>query len=153
MALNETLQFSSAPAEVQRAFAGSMPQKVLLQLGHRLYKFTQYELLHQGRATAWWSSVKPINSADTGLETLLERAARLGTSPAEFARARNAVTKQWNSMNGLLLAALTSPVYALVGRVAHQQFDERPEYSNVAFIGGAIQLWILNLTAQHIRKL
>ena len=153
MALNEALQFNNVPPDVKRAFAGGMPQKTLLQPGHRLYKFTEYELFHNGEATAWWSSVFPMNSADTGLEQLLERAARTGGSPAEFARARNAVTKQWNSMSGLLLAALTSPVYGFVGRVAHQQFDKGSAYCNVVFIGGAIQLWIPNLTAAYVRKL
>jgi len=151
MALNQALEFSNVPGDVQRAFSGGAPQKTLLQAGHRLYKFTQYGLFHNGKTTAWWSSVLPIDQADTGLDVLLERAARLKTTAAEFARARNAVTKHWNSMSGLLVAEIMSPVYAFVGRVAHQSFDERPEYHNVFFIGGATQLWIPNLTPSHIR--
>lgn len=115
---------------------------------HLNYSIT---LFHNGKATPWWSSVVPINPADTGLDVLLERAARLKTSAASFARARNAVTQQWNSMSGLLVAETMTPVYAFVGRVAHQPYDERPEFSNVVFIGGAIQLWIPNLTASHVR--
>ena len=153
MILNQNLNFSDAPTEVKAGFSGGPPRKILLATGDELYKFTQYDLIHNGKVTPWWSSVKPIDSNDTGLEGLLERSGRLGTTSADFARARNAVTKQWNSMNGLLLAALTSPAYAFVGRVAHQRFDDRPEYHNVVFIGGAIQLWIPNLTAAHIRRI
>lgn len=153
MAHNHEIYFDAAPPNVKSAFSGGVPMKVLLQPGHQLYKFTQYELFDDGKASPWWSSVIPINSADTGLDVLLERAGRLQTTAAEFARARNAVTRQWNSMSGLLLAALTVPVYGFAGRVAHQPFDERAAYNNVVFIGGAIQLWIPNLTALHIRKL
>jgi hypothetical protein len=153
MILNQDLNFSDAPAEVKSGFSGRPPRKILLAAGHELYKFTQYDLIHNGKVTPWWSSVKPIDSNDTGLEGLLERSGRLGTTAADFARARNAVTKQWNSMSGLLLATLTSPVYAFVGRVAHQRFDDHPEYHNVVFIGGAIQLWIPNLTGTHVRRI
>jgi len=153
MVLNEDLPFHSAAPEVKQAFSGGFPQKLLLHPGLQLYKFSQYDLFRDGKATAWWSSVEPMNNFDTGLEKLLERAEGTGRSQTEFARARNAVTHQWNSMSGLLLTSLMSPVYAFVGRVAAQPYDERSAYSNVVFIGGAVQLWIPNLTTSDIRKL
>jgi hypothetical protein len=153
MILNHDIQFNDAPSDVKAAFSGGPPRKLLLASRTELYKFTQYGLFHNGHVSPWWSSVLPIDRNDTGLEELLERSGRLGTAAADFARARNAVTKQWNSMSGLLLAVLTSPVYAFVGRVRHQQYDNRPEFHNVVFIGGATQLWIPNLTAAQIRVL
>ena len=120
--------------------------------GHQLYKFTQHSLSYKGRITPWWSSVNLVIPGDTGLKLLLERSERLGVKPAEFARARNAVTNQWNSMSGLLIGRLIVPAYGFVGRVATQRMDEDPAYKNVKFIGGAIQIWIPNLTDSHIRK-
>lgn len=151
MILNENLTAGELPADVQRAFTGGQPRKIQLQSGHQLFKFTQYALFgSSGEVTPWWSSVNPVTPSDSGLEMLLVRAARNGTTPADFARARNAVTNQWNSMSGLLIAKLRQPVYAFVGRVSGQRYDTRPAFRNVLFIGGAIQLWIPNLNFAQI---
>ncbi|MFK7767233.1 MAG: hypothetical protein AB8B55_08420 [Mariniblastus sp.] len=150
MTLNQELDFKDAADDIKAAFTGRVAKKVMLNSGHQLYKFTQYSLSHHGKVTPWWSSVKPVSANDTGLELLLQRSSNLGVSPAEFARARNAVTNQWNSMTGLLIAQLKVPVYGFVGGVAHQRLDEGD--SKVVFIGGAVQLWIPNLTPILIKK-
>ena len=55
-------------------------------------------------------------------------------------------------MSGLLIATLQAPAWGFVGGVRHQPVDSSPEFKNVVHIGGAIQLWIPNLTPIHIRK-
>jgi hypothetical protein len=151
MTLNQGIVFSDAPNAVRRTFRGGQAEKCILSPGTQLYKFTQHPLLHQGRVSPWWSSVKPICPRDTGLEVLLRRAERLGVSANTFARARNAVNHQWNSMDGLLVVTLKTPVYAFFGPAAHQQYDDlRPDLRNVVFIGGAIQLWLPNLSLSFV---
>jgi len=151
--LNQDLKFEDAPSHVQAAFLGKQAEKLLLSPGHQLYKFTEHPLGDKQRISPWWSSVLPIAPGDTGLESLLKRASTLSVSPNDFARARNAVTKQWNSMNGLLLVRLNAPAYAFIGRVAHQKVDNDGRFQNVDFIGGAYQLWIPNLQSQHLVQL
>ncbi len=152
MLLNESLDFRSVGNDVQQAFLGRRAERRLLEVGHELYKFTQYPLANGDRITPWWSSVLPLTAEDTGLQKLIERSDVLGVNPAEFARARNAVTQQWNSMTGLLIARLKMPVYGFVGRVSHQAFDLTKGYENVVYIGGAVQVWIPGLTLQHINR-
>lgn len=151
--MNSDINFSDVGADVRRAFLGGRAVKRPFPAGYQLYKFTQYPLLgSDGRVSPWWSSVEPLGGNDPGLAETLKRAERLGVHAAEFARARSAVVKQWNSMTGLLIAQLTAPVFGFVGTVAHQPIDESPVFRNVVFIGGAKQIWLPNLTAAQIHK-
>ena len=150
MILNQEVLFNQVNHDVQDAFTGGVARKVLFVSGYEFYKFTQYPLSRHGEVTPWWSSVKPTGPKDTGLDILLERSERMAVNPTTFARARNAVTNQWNSMTGLLIAKLRVPVYGFVGYVRHQKMDEG--ISNVVFIGGAVQVWIPNLTTAHIAR-
>jgi hypothetical protein len=147
--LNDSLQFSSLPPDVQSAFIGRSASKLPLQAGTKLYKFTSYPLYGPRGITPWWSAVAGFNPQDAGLDEQLKRSAGLGVDVSQFARARSAVTQQWNSMSGLLIAQLTQPVYGFIGRCAAQPMDE--QYGNkVVWIGGAWQAYIPNLTSQEI---
>ncbi len=149
--LNSELDFNTAPDHVRRAFLHLRPQKRLLFPHHKLYKFTEHPLFQSdGSVTEWWFSVKPVAAADPGLDGTLERARRLDVRADQFARARAAVTRQWNRMNHLLRVRLRCPVYGFVGRCAAQPIDERDGFQNVLLIGGAYQFWIPNLTRQNI---
>lgn len=151
--LNANVEFSSASEQDQKAFIERFTVKRLFPAGYELYKFTQYPLANSdGAVTRWWSSVAPLDDDDPGFHTSSQRASGLGVSGQQFARARSAVTAQWNAMDGLLRARLLLPVYGFVGRCSHQKFDERPEYANVVYIGGAWQLWIPNLTVKEIAE-
>jgi hypothetical protein len=153
--LNETLTFESLRPADQGAFIGT-PEKRALPAGFRLYKFTQYaahRTAFDGAVTPWWSSVDPLDASDPGLAGTLERAERVGSSPNEFARARAAVTLEWNAMTNLERVRLISPVWAFVGRCRTQRLsvstDERTGAMlapNVYLIGGAWQLFIPNLS-------
>ncbi len=130
-----------AEPEVKQTFIGGVVLRNLWLLALCCNKFTDRPLVQStGRISPWWSSVEPIASGDTGLAGLLERAERLGVSREEFARARSAVTQQWNSMSGLMIIRLLVPAYGFVGRCAAQLVDEQSVYMrNVVFIGGAWQ--------------
>lgn len=159
MVLNQNLNFKDLPAAHQAAFSGRRARKMLLQAGQQFYKFTDAPLVRPPRKpgekpsiSPWWSAVIPIVEQDTGLQGLLDSAKNLDVSPATFARARNAVTLQWNSMSGLTIMQLLVPAYSFVGGVAHQPIDERNEYKNVVYIGGAIQVYIPSLSPSQARK-
>jgi hypothetical protein len=151
MILNDTIRFEMAPENVRKAFRRQQATKKLLHSGHQLYKFTGYSLFRpDGSVTPFWFSVSPITPGDTGLAGLQERSVVLTSEASTTARARGAVTRQWNPMTGLLRARLVAPVYGFIGQCSGQPIDEAP--SNVFFIGGAWQLWIPNLTAQTITQ-
>ncbi len=150
--LNETLTVESLSVDVQRTFIGAQITKKQLSSGILLYKFTDRPLVTpSGGVSPWWSAVEPIVPGDTGLAELLERANRLGVMPATFARARSAVTKQWNSMENLLIIRLQVAAFGFVGRCSSQRIDnESPHLQNVVFIGGAWQVYLPNLEQQHV---
>ena len=147
--LNSELVFSDASADVRTAFSGGKATKRLFNGGHQFFKFTKYVQL-TGSISPWWSSVEPINDSDMGLEGLMKRAGRLGVTANSLARARNSVTKEWNSMTDLLIVRLRVSAFGFVGRVAAQPVTERSK--KVVFIGGALQVWIPDLTLTHITK-
>lgn len=148
--LNQDIDLATQPALVRHAFLGT-PRRTLLVAGHKLFKFSHDPLFKpDGGVSPWWSSVEPLEDGDPGLEQTLARAARLGVPAADFARARSAVTRQWNKMSGLLLVRLLTPVFGLAGRCASQRYDEGSEFANVMWIGGAWQLYIPNLTPREV---
>ncbi len=152
--VNEEIAPESLSAEVRQTFIGGRVTKELLRSRTQLYKFTDRPLVQStGTISPWWSSVNPIASGDPGLSGILERAERLGVSREAFARARSAVTQQWNSMSGLTIIQLLVPAYGFVGRCSSQLVDnESSHMQNVVFIGGAWQVYLPNLAIQHIIK-
>ncbi|HEY4360985.1 MAG TPA: hypothetical protein VGN17_08450 [Bryobacteraceae bacterium] len=154
MILNESLEFDSiADVRVRRAFIGGRPEvKVRLDTGTKLYKWTSHGLVVP--VTPWWSFVDSQilsnGSRVAGFREVEERAKRLGRAPRDFARVRSAVTKQWNGMNRLVWIQLRTPAYGFAGKALGQKEDETVE--NVYLIGGEYQLWIPNLTLQHVHK-
>lgn len=134
--------------------------RVMLQSGHKLYKFTSFPLIDSrtGGVTSWWSSVSPVGPGDDGLVGFMRRSGALarqhGVGPRDVARARSAVSIPWNDMTDLLHVELTQPAYAWVGRCSGQLYnDEEPQLKNVFFIGGAWQVCLPNLKPQHVRQL
>jgi hypothetical protein len=155
MAVNDALRFEDADQRVKRAFLRE-PERILLQPHAQLYRWTNRAVV-EGRAPAWWSFVTstrlPSGAVAEGFRVSEERAVRLSRPHREFARARAAISEQFdNSMRELLIVRLNAPVWAFVGQASGQpEFgDKRPEFDNVFLIGGAYQVWVPNLERQHV---
>lgn len=171
MVLNEKLEFKDAPPLVKKAFNGT-PDKMYLKETTELYKFTSYPLVSEkGNVTPWWSFVHAVQLPNgrkaEGLHEAAERARRIDEmqrqllsgaqrtrcSVRTYERARLAVSEEFNnSMRNYLSIALQQGVWGFVGIAAFQKAFKDPEFSNVLYIGGKIQLWLPNLTEKHFVK-
>jgi hypothetical protein len=153
--LNEFLSTAELDAGVKRAFTGGRLLRKLLPAGTELYKFTDRTIsLSSDHISPWWSAVEPIAPGDTGLAELGVRAERLNVLPKDFARARSAVTKQWNPMSQLVLIRTTIPAFCFIGRCSAQLVDETASHlRNVVFMGGAWQVYLPNLNRSHLQIL
>lgn len=159
MILNESLRFDDVDPTVKRAFLRT-PDKVLVAPGVRLYKWTNRPLIDGSRITPWWSFVEstrlPSGIVAEGFRVSEERAARLGKSHRDFARARAAISGQFgNTMAHMLLVEINQPVWGLAGLASGQRefADAEVELQHVYLIGGAHQVWVPNLTSQYVRKI
>jgi hypothetical protein len=156
--LNENLELNRLPDTVRRAFL-ARPEKVLLKALVRLYKWTDQPLLAGAGISPWWSFVDatrlPSGALAEGFRVAEERARRLGTSHREFARRRAAISEQFgNTMKQLIVVQLITDAWALAGQASGQpEFaKERSNLQHVFLIGGAHQVWIPNLTSQHVHQ-
>ena len=159
MLLNETCRFEAAAPTVKRAFLRT-PEKIQLHARTQLYKWTNRPLLGNRGITPWWSFVEstrlPSGALAEGFRVAEERAARLGKPHREFARARAAISDQFdNSMSDLLVVTLHEAVWGFAGQASGQpEFrDDQVELRHVILIGGAWQVWIPNLTSRHVTAL
>jgi hypothetical protein len=157
--LNHELRFDSVHPTVKRAFLRT-PEKMLLTPGVRLYKWTGRRLHEGPEITPWWSFVErtrlPSGAVAEGFRVSEERAARLGRSHREFARARAAISDQFaNTMSNLLVVQTRLPVWGFAGQASGQpEFaDDQPALKHVLLIGGAYQVWVPNLTRGHVAQL
>jgi hypothetical protein len=132
--------------------------------GFRLYKWTEFGLVNPktGKITQYWMPWTGFKIGDRsvpGFKELRIRYRNVDGSvgrPQEFARARNAVTEQWNAMSSILHAELKQPAWGFVGMTGGQRAYSDPKNltvrDNVFLIGGDYQLCIPNLTPEHIQK-
>ncbi len=164
--LNRGLGFLSLSKEQQDTFHPSpLPVLTRIEAGECVYKWTAYPLQDPktGKITEYWSPWKRLQLGTMeipGFKELRIRYRNVGAGagrPQEFARARNAVTEQWNPMSSLLKAEFLKPVWGFAGRTSGQRKFDDPahpqEQANVFFIGGDFQLCIPNLTSDWIKKL
>ena len=156
MILNEDLRFESVGSSVKRAFV-RVPEKIRLAPGQQFYKWTSNPLLGGRGITPWWSFVEstrlPSGVIAEGFQVAEQRAARLGKTPRDFARARAAVSGQFgNSMSDLLVVSLNLSAWGFVGQASGQRefADDRADLRHVFLIGGAWQVWIPNLESRHL---
>ncbi len=163
--LNASLHFLGLTQEEQQSFYPSPPPILWkFETGFRLYKWTDYLMINPktGRITSYWSPWYGFKIGDREIPGFKELRMRYRNidggvgRPQEFARARNAVTEQWNGMSSILHAELVRPVWGFVGLSGGQRaYNDRKQPSvrdNVFFIGGDYQLCIPNLTPAHIKK-
>lgn len=159
MILNEDLRFDGVHPTVKRAFLRT-PEKMLLTGGVRLYKWTDRRLNDGPGITPWWSFVErtrlPSGAVADGFRVSEERAARLGRSHREFARARAAISDQFaNTMSNLLMVQMRLPAWGFAGQASGQRefADDQPELGHVFLIGGAYQVWVPNLTRGYVDQM
>ncbi len=156
-ALNEGSLFATiASNSVKSAFkAGSPVFKERLRAGTKLFKWTQYQLVGPKGITPWWSLLNDTTLQNgmmvPGFDTIQKRIGGGFQNARDYARARNAVTLQWNQLTKPLVVELTQDVYAFVGVTAHQRRDADDD--KVFFIGGDYQVWLPGLTIQHVRQI
>lgn len=155
--LNDTAQFATiASNDVKAAFKNGAPvYKELLRAGAKLYKWTQYQLVGPKGITPWWSLLNDTTLQNgvtvPGFDTVQKRIGGGFQNARDYARARNAVTLQWNQLTKPLVVELTQDVYAFIGITAHQRRDK--DDPQVFLIGGDYQVWLPGLTIHHVRQI
>src|ERR1700690_2372171 len=113
MCLNETLDFTAAASLKDRnAFLGT-PDKIRIDAGTKLFKWTSFPLAGAKGITPWWSfferTTLPSGLIADGFQASEGYAKRLSVSGRNYARARSAVSEQFeNSMDNLLVIQLIS---------------------------------------------
>lgn len=166
--LNENLVFNHAPRDVRSAFVNSTAYRHRFDAGWELFKFTDYHIFTPDKKTGsirpispWWCSVHPVpGTSIPGLDQILEEASQLGLTPLEYAREVFAVQYRWNALADMHLGLariqklrLLQPVYGFYGLVKPQVNDrlplKKPRGPAGLFRGGAIQIWMPNLTAEY----
>jgi hypothetical protein len=157
--LNDRLDFATLERYVKDAFIGKV-DKVPLNAGTKLFKFTDHPLFGPGGVTPWWCFVSatrlPSGIVAEGFRRAEEYSRRLGVSHSEFQKRRLAVGeglgKTPNRMRNLLLAEVIGNVWGFAGKTGGQREFSNPDLDNVYLIGGSVQVWIPNLTKSHIRQ-
>jgi hypothetical protein len=122
--------------------------------GIKLFKWTQSITTPKG-ISPWWQFLESRRLATgpiaPGILQLQEYAARLGVHDRDYARARLAVTEQWNKMTRAVAIELVTEVWAYIGKASGQLTDLKT--TGVFFIGGEYQVWIPGLTIQDFRQI
>jgi hypothetical protein len=164
--LNENLRFSDLSQDEQASFRLiPPPAPYRFAKDFCFYKWTEFGLVNpkNRKITQYWfpwTSFKLDGREIPGFKELRMRYRNTGGGvgrPQEFARARGAVTEQWNAMTSILKVQLLEPVWGIVGLINAQRAYEDPEHpatlENVLLIGGDYQLCVPNLTPKEIRRL
>lgn len=154
--LNADFDFSMATLSIKGAFIG-IPEKMFLEPGTKLYKWTDYPLVGPQGITPWWSfftqSKLPSGLVAEGFQETERLAVRLNTPHQNYQRVRSAVSEKFNNkMSNLLVTQLTLGCWGFAGRTSGQAEFKNPALRNVYLIGGKCQVWIPNLTLAHIRE-
>lgn len=154
MALNDSLAWSSVSARHRAAFLGETAERKFVPNGTKLYRFVTRGdgLVNEGGLISpWWFPLECFGEFDRGLEGVLDFARTVGVSSTEYVRLIAAVTEQWNTgMNAIRKAELMQPVYAFWGQCANQP---RKKGSTVNLPGRAYQMYIPNLTTDHLKEI
>jgi hypothetical protein len=159
MILNEGLDWSQVGAIVEgkdpirKAFREMYAERVLLNVGFELYKFNDVPFLtnKEGKLSSWWQPYRPFKH-DPGYLQKVKTANFLGRadpdfSIMEYARVTSAIKENWNSLEYLLVIALSKPMYAWFGGYASMERLEEGEKSKRNFSskdekrGGGGQAW------------
>jgi hypothetical protein len=186
--LNQYLTFASLDSSVRRAFEGGRANRITLEKGRELYKFSGLGIIPDrgnfdgNRAktiSPWWACVDPIRDDDPGLDGHIKNAKNEGSTMASYAREAFAVMYCWNSMElcqlgmaKVLRIVLAQDAFAFVGKCSPQKerFSQKGRSDNLppqqivghlpqspraapTFSGGAVQVYIPNLSAECYQEL
>jgi hypothetical protein len=164
--LNENLRFSNLTQDEQASFRLIPPPALhRFEKNFCFYKWTEFGLVNPktGKITQYWFPWTSFQSGTReipGFKELRMRYRNTGGGvgrPQEFARARGAVTEQWNAMSSILKVQLLEPLWGFVGLInaqrAYQDSKHPATLANVLLIGGDYQLCVPNLTPLQIRRL
>jgi len=149
--LNQDLQFEKFDSSVRAGFSGGMATKRLVGAGTKLFRFSGHSNM-----SAWWTDANE-------LPALLIGAKGEKKNLAQYVRERSAVLRLWNpDIYNLIVAVITQSVYSFQGKIAPQneaaKYKDSKDLANykkkftkyVYFKGGGGQIYIPNLTPQHI---
>jgi len=144
-----------ADADTKRAFVGGRPEAVeWLPPATKLFKWTQSITGPRG-ISPWWQLLESRRLANgsecPGIRELQFYAGRVQVNDRDYARARLAVSEQWNRMTNAVAIELVNGAWGYIGKAAGQL--ENRDISNVFLIGGAYQVWIPGLVATDIRRI
>jgi hypothetical protein len=149
--LNQNVDFSQLPNDVQLAFSGMSGTKILLTFGTSLFRFSGH-----ANISPWWSET-------TELASLLLAAKAAKQNLYQYVRNHSAVLRKWDpDMQHLIIATLNQPVYAFKGSISPQ--NEAAAYMNtndiknykkkftkpVFFGGGNGQVYIKDIDASYV---
>jgi len=175
--LNEDVKFNLLPDGIRNPFVGKSARRVLLPAGHRLYKFSGYDIIAvtpDGRGTVgkpispWWASVEPFpGTDDPGLDGHIAAAQAKNQTMLAYARQVFAVMYSWNTLSipqsgfaKVLRIMLTQSVYGFMGHNQRMPDDIEGLHAQLgvrgtrpSLMGGAVQIWIPNLTAEYYTAL
>ena len=166
MILNLNVNWDDLPEFVRAAFQTRIakPTKDLIPAGTVLYKFNDFRTLHgpsNNSLSPWWSPYEPYKH-DAGWVQKRKIAIANGVSVREWGRLTSAVKENWNSLAFLLVITRKVPVYGFFGGFAQMARIDAGEASKMKagegrggsrnLPGGATQLYIPNLTADHVTK-
>jgi hypothetical protein len=147
--------FSIASESDRKAFLRGHPDVVeRLPAGTKLFKWTAAITTSRG-VSPWWQFLEARRLANgaqcPGIAELETYARRLGAHDRDYARARVAVTKQWNPMTNCVGIELLVQKWGYIGKAAGQRVDANDR--SVFYIGGEYQVWIPGMVASEIRRL
>lgn len=156
--LNKGLEWGQLAANVQNAFTNKKAEKVPLNEGFKLYKFTEWNVQRPDASlTEWWSTVDDYG-VDPGLKAKINMAKTLRVDIRELVHVTSAVSANWNGLNYLVIATVQEPVFAFWGQCAQQARIEDGATARHAMgagltknvTGTAWQFFIPNLTTSYL---
>jgi hypothetical protein len=156
--LNNGLEWAQVGANVQNAFTSKKAEKVPLNVGFKLYKFTEWNVQRSDASvTEWWSSVDEYG-ADPGLKGKINMAKTLGVDVRELVHVTSAVSANWNGLSYLVIATVQEPMFAFWGQCAQQARIEPGTTARHAIGAGLTknvpgtgwQFYIPNLTSSYL---
>jgi hypothetical protein len=156
MILNQEYDFQrDARQDVKDAFK-SLPRKVLLRAGEKLYRILTPAELTEIRNKAGRENVKPDPNevgqwwmSKRTFDRLVEVSKQGEKGLSDVVRAKLAISRDFSKrMNALCIIQLKREMYAFEGLAAPQRLSK--EYPKVMLIGNAEQVWIPRMSWKDI---
>ena len=147
---------SGVEEKIRKAYKGGITEELQLLSGTKLFKFSSYDAANtNGGVTAWWTEISELPG-------ILQSAMKEKKMLEHYVRDSNAVLRQWNGLNSLIVIELTKNMTAYKGEIASQNeassYMDRndPNYKKkftkpVFFVGGNQQVYINNISSNDFK--